>query len=426
MKVRKEERNKLDLMAASFNIPVRMMNSKGALLYLTPKISPGADPVQTSSVLQNKFLTLFKFKKSLLDSPIVFTDKNNLDFAAFRCKETPDNFLLLGPIIKISTLKNFIPQMVEYYNITDIEKFEELVAFRCSPCTNNRLKYILELLYFVEWGEFCKAPFIKRLSEPIEQYGFDLKIMEYTFEKRENQMFSLEIDEVSTIIDLAVAGESEAALRKLEKIFSQNHDSERASLEMKLNLNRAKRVFCGAVSMAYKLYLDRGMDSVTAEALWQQYMQKVEEVKDFYNLELLYKSIILDFADRYSQEKRAHSPHVRKAIKYINNNLHYDINVAVIAKEVNLNPHYLSDLFKKETGLALTDYVQGKRIEEAMEALRLSNKSILEISTYLNFSSQGYFSKIFKKHVGMSPQQYRKEYKDSRSSYLSNFPTKQA
>ena len=84
-----------------------------------------------------------------------------------------------------------------------------------------------------------------------------------------------------------------------------------------------------------------------------------------------------------------------------------ELNRAFIADQVHMNPDYISFLFHKESGQALTTYIQNERIELAKKLLASSTKSIQEVTEQCGFSSTSYFHKQFKRVTGMTPQQYR-------------------
>ena len=73
------------------------------------------------------------------------------------------------------------------------------------------------------------------------------------------------------------------------------------------------------------------------------------------------------------------------------------------AEHVHLNPTYLSELFKRETGTAISQYITDKRMEAAENMLKYSEYSFDEIAQILAYRSQSHFSKVFKKHSGMTP-----------------------
>ncbi len=100
---------------------------------------------------------------------------------------------------------------------------------------------------------------------------------------------------------------------------------------------------------------------------------------------------------------------VRGAITFIEHNLMEKLTAPAIAEYAGVHRDYLSTLFKKETGIAMMVYIQKRRAEEACHFLRFSNYSITEIAALCQFSSQSRFTDIFKRHIGMTPAQYREE-----------------
>ena len=90
--------------------------------------------------------------------------------------------------------------------------------------------------------------------------------------------------------------------------------------------------------------------------------------------------------------------------------LYTSVSLEALSRETGLSPAYLSVLFKKETGMPLADFIQLQRVEEAKNLLRFSDYQISEISSFLAFSSQSYFTSVFKRHTGMTPKQYSELY----------------
>ncbi len=101
------------------------------------------------------------------------------------------------------------------------------------------------------------------------------------------------------------------------------------------------------------------------------------------------------------------SPPVRIAKKYIA--LHYkeEITLHAIAKVVHLNPAYFSMLFKRETGVNFIDYLNQHRITVACSLLLDVTQNIAQVAEKSGFKDARYFSKLFKKQVGMTPTEYR-------------------
>ncbi len=80
------------------------------------------------------------------------------------------------------------------------------------------------------------------------------------------------------------------------------------------------------------------------------------------------------------------------------------------AKKYSFNPSYLSQLFKKNVGRSFMEFLMETRLEKAKDMIAYSAKTIRDISFLVGFEDYYHFSKIFKKHVGMSPQNFRKNH----------------
>ena len=82
-------------------------------------------------------------------------------------------------------------------------------------------------------------------------------------------------------------------------------------------------------------------------------------------------------------------------------------SVAYFAEKLCLSSNYFGDLIKKETGISAQEYIQTKLINIAKEKVFDSNKSVSEIAYELGFKYPQHFSRLFKKKVGHSPQEFR-------------------
>lgn len=80
------------------------------------------------------------------------------------------------------------------------------------------------------------------------------------------------------------------------------------------------------------------------------------------------------------------------------------------ARRYSFNPSYLSQLFRKKTGESFMEYLMRIRLDVAKDRIAHTEETINDISFRVGFADYYHFSKIFKKHVGISPQEYRKRY----------------
>jgi two-component system, response regulator YesN len=86
-----------------------------------------------------------------------------------------------------------------------------------------------------------------------------------------------------------------------------------------------------------------------------------------------------------------------------------DISLKTLAKSVNVSPSYLSTTFKQHYHKTISKYLIEKRLNKAMELMRTTNMSISDISSSVGYLDANYFSVLFKKRVGKTPREYRKE-----------------
>jgi YesN/AraC family two-component response regulator len=100
--------------------------------------------------------------------------------------------------------------------------------------------------------------------------------------------------------------------------------------------------------------------------------------------------------------------YVKEAQIYIQSHYDCDLKAEDIASQVNLHPVYLQRVFKKHTGITISDYIAKIRMEKAAMLLKNTGIQIIDISAYVGIGSRQYFSYIFKKTMGMSPAEYRK------------------
>ncbi len=102
--------------------------------------------------------------------------------------------------------------------------------------------------------------------------------------------------------------------------------------------------------------------------------------------------------------------------KYINDNYNKKITTAELSKIFGYNESYLCRKFKECTGLTISSYINILRLEQAKTLLEKTNKSVQDISVICGFDDLPYFSRNFKKHFFVSPNNYRKLQKSTANS----------
>ena len=104
---------------------------------------------------------------------------------------------------------------------------------------------------------------------------------------------------------------------------------------------------------------------------------------------------------------RHYSKLVEHVILRIETDLSADLSLKAHARYLNVNPSYLSTLFKKETGTTLTEYANRARIDQAIFLLNTTNMQVQTIAQYCGIEDVNYFTKLFKRMIGKTPREYR-------------------
>jgi two-component system response regulator YesN len=107
------------------------------------------------------------------------------------------------------------------------------------------------------------------------------------------------------------------------------------------------------------------------------------------------------------RERRNSGALSKRILAYIQENPGADLSLYALSEKFFLNPSYLSRRFKEETGKNITDTVLELRLEEACRLLKETERRINGIASLVGYESPAYFSNIFKRRFGVSPQEYR-------------------
>ena len=97
-------------------------------------------------------------------------------------------------------------------------------------------------------------------------------------------------------------------------------------------------------------------------------------------------------------------------IQYMNQHLQENISLTDLTKRFNISSSYLNAIFKEETNKSPIDFFIKLKMDEACSLLRISSMKINEIGSSLGYSDAYYFSRIFKKTIGVSPKKYRERF----------------
>ena len=201
---------------------------------------------------------------------------------------------------------------------------------------------------------------------------------------------------------------AQGLVHKAEMFFSNGKPSNMLESRITDKLRNAKNFLIVFNTLARKAVEQGGVHPIYIDSVSSDFAIKIEACQSTSDCDDLFFSI----ARKYSRLVQKHSQKnysllVQKVITCIDTDITADLSLKTQAKLLNVNPSYLSSLFKKETGVTLTDYVNKKRVERAKQLLKAGNTQIQTVAQNCGILDVNYFTKIFKKYEGITPKEYR-------------------
>ncbi len=145
---------------------------------------------------------------------------------------------------------------------------------------------------------------------------------------------------------------------------------------------------------------------------------------DKYLIQVIFIRLLLEMSKAFENSSYYSSvKYINLAKKYIKENLSSDLNVELIATNAGISGYYLQSLFSKYLNSGVINYVNDLRIQKACYLLKNSNLSVMDIAFELGYNSRQHFSYTFEKRCKMSPQNYKKLYKQTLQPNTKTFKT---
>lgn len=198
---------------------------------------------------------------------------------------------------------------------------------------------------------------------------------------------------------------------KLKQSFSESYSGKLATLS-KDKLRSTKNIGIVVIAISTRSAIKGGIHPEHAFTLSDSYINEVDEAKneiDIYNLvreaELRFTRMVAE-----SKKDKFENPLVYKCKNEVLKKMHEKVMIKDIAKTLDVNPNYLSEVFSRSTGMTIRDFIAKEKVKLAENLLIYSEYSIEDIANYLGFSGQSHFGKVFKKERNISPDKYRKKY----------------
>lgn len=163
------------------------------------------------------------------------------------------------------------------------------------------------------------------------------------------------------------------------------------------------------IAMVTRFCIEEGLPHEEGYTMSDFYIQQIDQVSDSHTLSKIKQEVITEFTKSMHSlnRRRPASLPVIQAIDYIDQHLTSPLTVRKIADAVSCHPDYLSRLFKKETGMPLSQFLLEQKCHCARYMLENSAATCTDIAAFLGFSSCSHFINRFRQMEGMTPEEYR-------------------
>jgi two-component system response regulator YesN len=227
------------------------------------------------------------------------------------------------------------------------------------------------------------------MHSPIGESG--TKALLFSVEKRSGLLMNMRIGNIADTEEW------------LARFFQEARDK-KASMEMLLLAG----VEIVSTCLEFLTETSHSFEDVFLHTTQSDMIGQVQRIKTFKELEAWIRSLILRAMEHVHSRKAHRGVKVIEDVKsYIAS--HYgneELRIEDIAKSVHMNYNHLCFVFKKETTVTINDYLTETRMIKAKELFDRGESVIQSVANRVGYADANYFSKCFKKHIGITPSKY--------------------
>lgn len=341
------------------------------------------------------------------DTPVVLSNDRNILWLAVQDAES-ELLHVLGPFFSLNAdpgLLSSISRVIDSYsNGSPRWKARLQQALEKLPVISNILymQYLLMLFYSVT-GDYaqisdvqyiaCADPDAKQAGEPAHDRQAGDRTVNYLTER--------------VMLNRIREGDpsySEIPAENVSQITIRSY-TDSPLLNFRISITTL-------IALCTRAAIEGGLSPTQAYTLGDRYISAVFAANSISEIVNLRKQMVSDFTQRVRKcrTNTSYSKPIQSCIDYIDTHLTEALGIDQLADRLGYAKYYLSNRFKKETGITVHNYIKFARLEQAKLQLETTNRRIDDIAESLGFSSRTVFDKAFKQNVGQTPAQYRAQH----------------
>ncbi len=316
----------------------------------------------------------------------------------------PEQVLLIGPYLTRRFSSEDILEEAELHGFTvqEAKAWEERHAGLPLLLEGSHLYAVLDVFGERLWGEQFRV--IER-ARPLTPALQPLPAGSAEADKVLQQMEAVELrySYENELIRMVEQGQTLKADRWLANLSTMPF--EKRSADPVRNLKNYSIIMNTLLRKAAE---KGGVHPFHVDAISSDFARQIEAVTSVQAIQELMSTMFRGYCRLVKNHSmKPYSPPVQRVLTCINADLTANLQLATLAKAQKLSGGYLSTLFRRETGMTLTAYVHQKRMERAMQLLADTHLQIQTVAQYCGIEDVQYFSKLFKKHTGQAPKEFR-------------------
>lgn len=218
-------------------------------------------------------------------------------------------------------------------------------------------------------------------------------VLEYSGRER------IETDEVRLLLDSCQG-------QNMEKISARLTQMKEAAVRERHSISRLTLFYNSLLRTLISAYPQAGLQEELREFSSCFRMYGV-----MHNADMLFESIRIQFETCIQQTGDTDDMRnvIASVVRYIDRHYTEELTLELLTEQFGVSLSYLCHCFKRETGQSFTKYLTQRRLTRACELLVRSDLTVTQIGEQMGYTDYCYFTKVFKKHIGMSPSKYRME-----------------
>jgi len=382
-----------------WRIDVYEFDSKDDIVY-----SKTSGSIELLEIIQSQILTKLKEIYQVEKMPVYYLEEKQIYFWGFG--DNQNNMFVFGPLS--SGYLSEAQRNAFFYHY----KIKEKTIWFPYMTTVEAMRLMCLMGYILtgqQWN-IEETIIYSKITEKVK----NSEILKYRFDINSNDIERVPYEEEQQWLQKIERGEvirnEDSDFRNLSSSWNMENIGIMAEND---DFKQTEYMAVSAISLATRAAIKGGAPITRSYEISDLALQKIAKSESPMEIIQYMNNAFFDFSEAVRMRKQQvnYVNDVEQCKDYIVHHLFQKINFVNMASSLGLNNSYLSRKFSQKTGMTISRYILKERLSAASNMLRYSEESIGNIAEYLYFSSTSRFGEYFRKEYGLSPSQYREEYK---------------